>query len=50
MILHTNTGYSSPYAMSVFVALKEKALPFELALVDDVYRIDERSDRRMAAR
>lgn len=34
MILHANTGYSSPYALAVFVALTEKGLPFELKQVD----------------
>ena len=32
--LHTDTESSSPYAMSVFVALREKGLPFEHATVD----------------
>ena len=30
MILYSDNAYLSPYAMSVFVALTEKALPFEL--------------------
>jgi glutathione S-transferase len=32
--LYVDSGFSSPYAMSVFVALHEKALPFELRTVD----------------
>lgn len=32
--LYTDTHYASPYAMSVFVALHEKGLPFELRGVD----------------
>lgn len=32
--LHIDAQYASPYAMSVFVALREKALPFALHTVD----------------
>ncbi|WP_343743241.1 glutathione transferase [Herbaspirillum huttiense] len=32
--LHVDAQYASPYAMSVFVALREKALPFDLHTVD----------------
>ncbi|MBN3744971.1 glutathione transferase [Burkholderia sp. Se-20373] len=32
--LYADTQYTSPYAMSVFVALEEKALPYELVTVD----------------
>lgn len=32
--LYVNSEFSSPYAMSVFVALTEKGLPFELAVLD----------------
>ncbi|WP_286865143.1 glutathione S-transferase N-terminal domain-containing protein, partial [Herbaspirillum sp. UBA812] len=32
--LHVDAQYASPYAMSVFVALREKALPFALHTVD----------------
>ena len=32
--LYVNTGYTSPYALSVFVSLKEKGLPFELREVN----------------
>jgi glutathione S-transferase len=34
MLLFADTQYTSPYAMSVFVALKEKRIPFELKTVD----------------
>jgi glutathione S-transferase len=34
MRLYVDSNYLSPYAMSVFVALREKALPFELTAVD----------------
>lgn len=32
--LYVNTGYTSPYALAVFVALKEKNLPFAVHEVD----------------
>ncbi len=32
--LYVNSEFSSPYAMSVFVTLKEKGIPFELETVD----------------
>ena len=32
--LYVNSEFSSPYAMSVFVTLKEKGIPFELAVLD----------------
>ena len=32
--LYTDAQFASPYAMSVFVALHEKGLPFELSTVD----------------
>jgi glutathione S-transferase len=34
MKLYVDSLYTSPYAMSVFVALREKSLPFELHTVD----------------
>ncbi|MBV8210232.1 MAG: glutathione transferase [Burkholderiaceae bacterium] len=34
MRLYVDSNYLSPYAMSVFVALHEKAIPFEIAPVD----------------
>ncbi|MGB6102333.1 MAG: glutathione transferase [Pusillimonas sp.] len=34
MILYTNRQYSSPYALSVYAALLEKGLPFELRTID----------------
>jgi glutathione S-transferase len=34
MLLYVDAQYTSPYAMSVFVALKEKRLPFTLHTVD----------------
>jgi len=34
MKLFIDSNHLSPYAMSAFVALREKAIPFELALVD----------------
>lgn len=43
MKLYVDSNYLSPYAMSVFVALREKAIPFELALVD-LKRSDQLSD------
>ena len=32
--LYVDTQYASPYAMSVFVALTEKRLPFKMIAVD----------------
>jgi glutathione S-transferase len=34
MLLYVDSQYTSPYAMSVFVALEEKRIPFELRTVD----------------
>lgn len=34
MLLYVDAQYASPYAMSVFVALSEKALPFRVETVD----------------
>lgn len=34
LTLYGNVGYTSPYVLSVFVALEEKQLPFELRLVN----------------
>lgn len=34
MQLFTDAQYTSPYAMSVFVALKEKRIPFQMHVVD----------------
>ena len=34
LVLYGNTGWTSPYVFSAFVALKEKGLPFEVKLVD----------------
>ena len=34
MLLYVDSQYTSPYAMSVFVALKEKNIPFELRPIE----------------
>jgi glutathione S-transferase len=34
LILYVDSKFTSPYAMSVFVTLKEKGLPFEIKTVD----------------
>lgn len=34
MLLYVDSQYTSPYAMSVFVGLKEKKIPFELRTID----------------
>lgn len=34
MLLYVDSQYTSPYAMSVFVGLKEKNIPFELRTID----------------
>jgi glutathione S-transferase len=34
MLLYVDSQYTSPYAMSVFVGLKEKGIPFELRTID----------------
>jgi glutathione S-transferase len=34
MLLYVDSQYTSPYAMSVFVGLKEKRIPFELRTMD----------------
>jgi glutathione S-transferase len=34
MKLFVDANYLSPYAMSVFVALREKRLPFETVLIN----------------
>jgi glutathione S-transferase len=34
MLLYVDSQYTSPYAMSVFVGLKEKRIPFELQTID----------------
>lgn len=34
MLLYVDSRYTSPYAMSVFVGLKEKRIPFELRTID----------------
>ena len=34
MKLYVDSLYESPYAMSVFVALHEKSLPFDLHAID----------------
>ena len=34
LLLYVDTQFASPYAMSAFVALHEKSLPFEIATVD----------------
>ena len=34
MLLYVDSQYTSPYAMSVFVGLKEKRIPFELRTID----------------
>ncbi len=34
MLLYADSQFTSPYAMSVFVALKEKQLPFEIKALD----------------
>ncbi|MBB5017270.1 glutathione S-transferase [Chitinivorax tropicus] len=43
LTLYVDAHFSSPYAMSVFVALKEKQLPFELKTVD-LHAGDNRAD------
>jgi len=34
LLLHVNSGWTSPYAFSAFVTLREKGLPVELAVLD----------------
>ena len=34
LLLHVDAQYSSPYALSAFIALEEKAQPFEMRTVD----------------
>lgn len=34
IILYTDSNFKSPYAMSVFVVLKEKKIPFEIELIN----------------
>jgi glutathione S-transferase len=34
LVLYSNVGYTSPYALAVFVTLKEKNLPFDIVEVD----------------
>lgn len=34
MLLYVDAQYTSPYAMSVFVALKEKGIPFDMRKID----------------
>ncbi len=34
LLLHVDAQYASPYAMSVFVALEEKGLPYQMRTVD----------------
>jgi glutathione S-transferase len=34
LLLYTDAQFASPYAMSAFVALHEKALPFEMTTID----------------
>ncbi|MES2297244.1 MAG: glutathione transferase [Pseudomonadota bacterium] len=34
LVLYVDSSYTSPYAMSVYVALQEKALPFSIERVD----------------
>ena len=34
LLLHGNSSWTSPYVFSVFVALKEKGLPFRMELLD----------------
>lgn len=34
LTLYVNSGYTSPYALAVFVTLKEKNLPFEIVEID----------------
>jgi glutathione S-transferase len=34
LTLYSNVGYTSPYALAVFVTLKEKNLPFEIVEID----------------
>lgn len=42
--LYVDTQYASPYAMSVFVALHEKCLPFEVVTVDLAANENQDSD------
>lgn len=44
MKLYVDSHYASPYAMSVFVALEEKNLPFETATIDLSSGIQHASD------
>ena len=34
MLLYVDSQFTSPYAMSVFVCLREKGLPFDVKTVD----------------
>jgi glutathione S-transferase len=34
LVLYVNAGYTSPYALSTFVTLREKNLPFEIVEID----------------
>ena len=34
MLLYVDAQYASPYAMSVFVGLKEKGIPFDMQTLD----------------
>lgn len=49
LVLHGNTGYTSPYVFSAYVALKEKGLPFELSLLDLDAREHDRPGYRDAS-
>jgi glutathione S-transferase len=42
--LYTDAQFASPYAMSVFVTLREKQLPFELFTVDLARRENQQAD------
>lgn len=47
LLLYTDSRFCSPYAMSVFVALHEKGLPFEISTVDLVAKANQ--EARFAA-
>jgi glutathione S-transferase len=53
LTLYSNVGYTSPYALSVFVTLKEKNLPFEIVEVDlykEAHRAADFSKRSLTER
>jgi glutathione S-transferase len=53
LTLYVNTGYTSPYALAVFVTLKEKNLPFDIVEVDldkEAHRAADYSKRSLTER